>query len=959
VRELGLSPTPGGPRAPAANTARPRGSARLWALLLGCALAAASCQPASLPALVPLSSGSAEATRAAAPAAPPLLRGSALLAALPHRPDLQLERGELFWKTGSAPASVPQPAARHRVLEGRRGGDLWVEVGTSAVRVSWTLAEPAFADPLLDLEALVARARAAGIAPASLRLQYVPVLGALALVNRGVYVSASDILRREPAPALRPHSRATAERRRSELRQTLAAAQAELDGAPLSASTRGALQLLLTRLERSDEEQAPDPPPSLLRRLLRNGWLERVLPDLESAPALAAALRLVAEPSLAESYRGPDQQLDVLQDALGERVLRLRSPELTRYARALPAPAYLDAPELTLVVDLPAGAGLADDAAWTAARVFRGDLELALARPDGTFVADPERWRAAVSVEGPPLEQFLLAEALPPHVFLVSALGDPRALITRHGVLQPPRGSDAAGLERFLDAAARTLPDAAHLDLIGERLHAYTYDSPDSTRPELIGTAEISTDIHQTALDTLARATGGTLYGDCDDLSELYQAIATRQGRNAHMLGLPAHAAASWSEPRGGQWWTYVLQTGPPVAFPGATAQGSVDAAYAALAGSGSTSGDQLEILLRFAGENTRESYFLSHRIFADASYARTMIELQQDWHDWTLYQGTRKIAALVAGGDHSTASRIELAAFQSSSLRWEAAEQTYRSALASSQDRAERIYLRSQLVDIQFERGAAEQAGAEVRQVLAVELALDEADDREQHLAALIGLADQLASTDRDPELALEVLGGHAQPILDAREHWYRDAVEQMQLERFVRVAVRVLELTGRGKLRESAHWQGLSSLVGSWFSECAFEPSELATSPLSGYALLGDYYRALKPDALAAIRRSPGPTRADRAHARRDLERSPVALDLDWIAVSPQFWWGLLLEELEPDRQRRLDRALWLELAHRTRVARAHAAELELDRPELEHLERLSALVTALLRGRPQRLA
>ena len=40
------------------------------------------------------------------------------------------------------------------------------------------------------------------------------------------------------------------------------------------------------------------------------------------------------------------------------------------------------------------------------------------------------------------------------------------------------------------------------------------------------------------------------LRGDCDDLSELYQEIAARQGRMAHMIGLPAHAALAWSEQR-------------------------------------------------------------------------------------------------------------------------------------------------------------------------------------------------------------------------------------------------------------------------------------------------------------------------------------------------------------------------------------------------------------------------
>src|SRR4029077_10290740 len=130
----------------------------------------------------------------------------------------------------------------------------------------------------------------------------------------------------------------------------------------------------------------------------------------------------------------------------------------------------------------------------------------------------------------------------------------------------------------------------------------------------------------------------------------------------------------------------------------------------------------------------------------------------------------------------------------------------------------------------------------------------------------------------------------------------WYRNPVEQLQLDRYMRVAIRVLEVAGRRGLREEPAWSKLSTEVQSWFEDCAFEPSELATSPLEVYGLLGDYYRALKPSALSGIRGAAAPNPA-RVHTRRKADDSPIEQDFAWIAISPHFWWGLLEEALQPE--------------------------------------------------------
>ena len=114
-------------------------------------------------------------------------------------------------------------------------------------------------------------------------------------------------------------------------------------------------------------------------------------------------------------------------------------------------------------------------------------------------------------------------------------------IVVADGILRPPSEPSTAEAERFLDDAARMLPDAGSLDLIGQYMVKYVYDSPDPTRPLLIGNRDDSSDIHQTAHQTLATVANGVCRGDCDDLSEIYQDIAARQGKLGYVISLPGH----------------------------------------------------------------------------------------------------------------------------------------------------------------------------------------------------------------------------------------------------------------------------------------------------------------------------------------------------------------------------------------------------------------------------------
>jgi hypothetical protein len=259
-------------------------------------------------------------------------------------------------------------------------------------------------------------------------------------------------------------------------------------------------------------------------------------------------------------------------------------------------------------------------------------------------------------------------------------------------VVRPAGSGKPEDAQRFYREAAAALPNAEHLDLIGEYLLMYAYDSPDPRNPALIGTRTVSGDIHQTAAQTVATTAGGMMRGDCDDLSELDQEIAELQGRNAQMIGLPAHAALVWADPRpGGTWITYLLQTGQPLGFEAPTLPDGLELAYKSFGSGELFDRTKLEVLLRFSGENTRSSWYLSWRIFADPDYARTMIDVQRDWHFQTYQRAIVKMQELVAAGDEDPANYTELAGLYHYTGQYALGPTRWRSRSAKGEGRARR----------------------------------------------------------------------------------------------------------------------------------------------------------------------------------------------------------------------------------------------------------------------------
>ncbi|MCC8164760.1 MAG: hypothetical protein LIQ31_01095, partial [Planctomycetes bacterium] len=166
--------------------------------------------------------------------------------------------------------------------------------------------------------------------------------------------------------------------------------------------------------------------------------------------------------------------------------------------------------------------------------------------------------------------------------------GDPVAIATLNGVVPSP---DFTGVpdeserrraqDEWLDHAAAVFSDTGEMNLIYQVFFRYCSDSPLPEHPNLIGSHYGLSDTHQTVYESMERRWVGRLIGDCDDVAEFFQVLATRQGRLAHVMQVPSHAAAGFLEesPDGGYEFI-VLQSGPVLRFAADSREQAVENAY-------------------------------------------------------------------------------------------------------------------------------------------------------------------------------------------------------------------------------------------------------------------------------------------------------------------------------------------------------------------------------------------
>jgi hypothetical protein len=389
-------------------------------------------------------------------------------------------------------------------------------------------------DAIAALPTLIAHAKGSQIKADGLLLREGILTGMHLFSAQTLVLSEGVLQRKELAAVDRAGDRSKVNDAAAAIEKTLATSVFDEPG------RRSLIDILHKLAKPAGNEQVDEVAPDFARRLVRGGWLRKLMPDQAAAvTALEQAISAAEKFQPVTLYDGTGLKLAEVSDSF-DRTNRwiLTTPTRVAYVQPHEEPLYywaLGEPGPTLAVDLPAGADpTAINDNVLGVRLFQGATLLASWNAKSGFTANAETWRQAYP--GKPhrgVDPNSVADFMPPHVVLTALNGDVVRLYTAHGTLTAPKDGSTQDAERFLAEAAKSLPDPAHLDLIGEYILSYVYDSPDSRFPFLVGNKQVKGDIHQTALQTISTATCGMIRGDCDDLSELYQTIAERQGRTA------------------------------------------------------------------------------------------------------------------------------------------------------------------------------------------------------------------------------------------------------------------------------------------------------------------------------------------------------------------------------------------------------------------------------------------
>jgi len=941
-------------------------TAVLAAILLACARAPSSPSESGNAATeVPRSPPDVPAS--APEPAPRQVEGFEVASVLPTRTDLITRNDRVFWRAA--------PGHEYEILRVRERDWLLLATEIGELRASWGLLADWNVSPLRDLPAMLVHARAAALHGEDLVLYEEELTGAY-LVGHDLYVVREGVLRERAREPLAQATRASHDASRARLERAVQSLVAALPRTTLAPESRPAVADILAQLSLQDAQGSLDfVPPSFARRLVRAGWLEVLhAPQAQTRELREAVVQAERMLPLAR-FGAQGARMELVEDAFGNRVWTLATRERVGYARLAPPPAYYTNGALVrLVIRLPLGSDpLRDASRWNQAELWSGPERIATFDAARGFRSDEKSWRRAFPTAGDGVEWAALADALPAHIVVAAPNGDVLALVTAYGRLGPATAKDGrpVGLEAFYREAARALPDAAHLDLIGEYLLVYTYDSPDPRNPLLLGTRTVSGDVHQTASETLGTQAGGMLRGDCDDLSELYQEIAARQGRVAHMIGLPAHAALAWAEREDdGTWLTYVLQTGQPLAFPGATLQESLELAYKSFGSGELFDLTKLEVLLRFSGENTRSSWFLSSRIFEDPQYARTMIDVQRDWHFQTYQRAIEKMRSLIASGDGDASNYTELAGLYHYTGQYELAAQALADASSRTPPGETRVSMSIDRVIALFDAGQLDEGRALARELLGTQIPALEEEMGTPLVDPRLALADALQVERGDLALALEILARDVTPQVEKEiarlaeslgderidlELWRAQTEPARgQIRWYVSSGVSLLLATREGALASRPERAVIESGISAWLEEIAFRELDPSESPLPRYAVAARFYEARfgRDEIAARVETAPLPRDGAIDHAERATDEAQIERDLSFARISPTFWASELAALFAKD-QATLDPERAARLARRVEQARDEARGLGMEHRSFEREAREVRLVGALATG------
>lgn len=916
--------------------------------------------------------------RVDAPAVPPVpsvpaeTAAADLLKSLPPVSSLVEREGKALW-------TAEDPTLAYQVMATDKDGNALIATDLGQLTVARKLLVDNRTDAIAALPALIAHAKGAQLTADGLLLRE-GILTGLHLFSAQTLVLTEGVLKRQDIPAateLHAGERTTVAEAATVLEKALATSVFDEPG-------RRSLIDVLQKLPKSDgNEQVDEVTPAFARRLVRGGWLRKLMPEQAAGvTALEKAINEAERFRPVTLYEGTGLKLAEVSDAFS-RSNRwiLTTPSRVAYVQPHEEPLYywaLGEPGPTLAVDLQPGSDpTAVNDQVVGVRLFQGPTLLAAWSKDAGFQAKTDIWRQAYP--GKPhkgVDPNSITDVMPPHIVLTGLNGDIVRLYTAHGVMHPPKDGTTKEAERFLAEAAKSLPDPAHLDLIGQYILAYVYDSPDSRFPFLVGNRQVKSDIHQTAIQTLATATCGMIRGDCDDLSELYQAIAERQGRTAHVISLPQHAAVAFAEKKeDGNWHTYLLQTGPALQFSDPKLQVALEKLYKSFDEGDTFDPNGLGLLLRFSGENTRGPWRLSYRIFSEPEYAKIMIDVQRDWHYQTYQRGIAKMKKLIADGDDDNANYRELSGLYSFTGQYDLAVEYHRKAIDLTNDPENRLSLTVELVQHLFDAKQDQPARTATLDILDQQLPKLKKDpafkDRIAATQAQIGL--QLAGAlvhGKAYDLALRALKDTQLDDMAAKitqvgewlnspkfnQRVWDNAPQLLGMRRlflmYSGIAVEVLDGIPQDELTTNPDLQLLARSLQDWLTSIAFHDIDEPEDALSRYSIAGRFYTAMlgEDNLMKLIDSVELPKKNERDHAKRIGGLAQLQLDLPYVKLSVPFWSSQLMQLFERERTT-LDKKQVATLAKQVEISYDASKALGLEHNLFERNLHLVQVINAMI--------
>lgn len=756
---------------------------------------------------------------------------------------------------------------------------------------------------------------------------------------------------------------------RAALKEAASALAESVSTSSLSPLAQSAVRKILTQLDQSSSAKDDDFNPELVRHLLSNNWLANDFTTNIAYTKLRHALTQAMTLQKGQCFRGDGMALVEWVNALKNRVFVLTTPtgnsRLQNHLQSsYDAPVNAPTPRM-LVQYFPADVDPLTSALPTRAEVWWGRERLAWWDSQNGFSADAVRWRTVLPDNGDGVDNQTIEEWRPPHVVLSDANGAITALCTMHGVLRPALPGNHDDQERFLADAARCLPDAKHLDLMGQYLVSYVHDSPDPQRPELIGVHGLSGDIHQTVEQTLNTVCDGQMRGDCDDLSEVYHHLLSRQGHLLHIFSLPGHAACVWSVHEGDLWKTRVLQTGQPLEFSADTLEKTLAQLFKHFDSNYTDGGATVSLLLRFAGENTRSHWRLGSRIMYDQEYARQMIAVQRDWYFFTHAHAIATMKGMIAAGDNDNANWGELSGLFRRTGQWVAATAAERTSLALRKDPLERLDAQFTIISL-LSRDHRVVAALREAQTLLQSLDGDFKDQPAVRIKYIQRLSLQL-SDDAYQEFRQSLISQQLFPHMEKRRQelsqWARTRfnrrawAEQAREERFS--AEFVIHATAEELLGDTTQLANQPVLqqqllfADHWLTDLAFLDTGERHDVMAAYAVVGQLDGALIGEAEfdLLLDQATEPTVWTDSHRRRLLGLPQLRFDLPWIRMCVPYW-AKRLSSCLSGRQKPIDENAALRLVAHLQTAIDSCARLEINATGLDQTRRWVGLMDSLLR-------